>query len=140
VDAEKTVEKVGKMIARHSKAMHDDRDARRAFDRYVLAMAAGRQAADLSEGQLRVLQSCDRRVYDRLSKEVSDALGFNGGKTYRDAINLCEKQGTRRAQEEKLERVNDGPTGKRHIDRRQSDGRRGVADLARAIRKRLFHR
>jgi len=128
------------MIARHSKAMHDDRDARRAFDRYVLAVAAGRQAADLSEGQLRVLQSCDRRVYDRLSKEVSAALGFNEGKTYRDAINLCEKQGTRRAKEGKLERVNDGPTGKRQIDRRQSDGRRGVADVARAIRKRLFHR
>lgn len=140
MDAQKTIEAVGKMIARHSKAMHDDRDARRAFDRYVLAVAAGRPAADLSEGQLRALQSCDRRIYDRLSREVSDALGFSEGKTYRDAINLCEKQGTRRAQEEKSEGVNDGSVGKRHVDRRQSDGRRGVADVARAIRKRLFHR
>jgi len=63
VDAQKTVETVGKMIVRQSKAMHDDRDARRAFDRYVLAVAAGRQAADLSEGQLRVPQ---RRVADLL--------------------------------------------------------------------------
>lgn len=140
MDAQKTVETVGKMIARHSKAMHDDRGARRAFDRYVLAVAAGSEPAELSEGQLRVLQNCDRRVYDRLPKEVSDALGFSEGKTYRDAINLCEKQAAQRAQEEKVERVNDGLTGKRHFDRRQSDGRRGVADIARAIRKRLFHR
>ncbi len=141
MDTQKTFETVAKkMTVRNSKPMHDDREARLAFDRYVLAVAAGRQAADLSQEQVRVLQSCDRRGYDQLPKEVSDALGFSEGKTYRDAINLCEKQATHRAQGEKLERLNEGRTGKRHVDRRESDRRRGVADVARALRKRLFNR
>jgi hypothetical protein len=139
MEIQKTVQIVGEMIARNSKAMHDDREARQAFDRFVMAVRDGRQMTDLSEAQLRVLQGCDRRGYDQLPKEVSAALGFSENKTYRDALNLCEKQATARAQEEKLEAPKEGRSGKRRVDRRQSDRRRGVAELARAFRKRFFN-
>src|SRR5260370_40158450 len=98
--------------------------AREAFESYVLAVAKGREADELSEGQLKVLQACDRRAYDTLPKEVSGALGFAEGKTYRDAINLCEKQWAERAKEEMQEAPVGRQTSKRVVDRRRSDRRR----------------
>jgi hypothetical protein len=138
MNTQKIVEAVGKMIVRNSKALPDDRAARQAFDGYVLAVASGRPAPDLSEGQLRALQGCDRREYDQLPKEVGAALGFTEGKTYRDALNLCEKLDTHRTKAEVLEPPKAGKMPKRKADRRQNDRRRSIGELARTLRKRLF--
>lgn len=134
MDSQKVLQAVGQMIVRNSKSFGDDRAARQAFDRYVFDVAEGRAAQDLSEGQIRTLQACDRRTGDRLPKAVSDALGLAEGNTYREAMNLCEKS-TLRAKEDRLKPVTERPKA---ADRRQSDRRRkGIADLVRSLRKRL---
>jgi hypothetical protein len=139
MDIQNVIETVGKMVAQNSKPVPDDRAAREAFDNYVLAVAKGQQATELSEGQLRVLQACDRRSYDMLPNEVSAVLGFVEGKTYRDAINLCERQWAERAKEEMREAS--GQPRKRVADRRRNDRRRQgrISEFVSALRRKLSH-
>jgi hypothetical protein len=121
MDAQKVVESIGQVIGRNLRLLPDDREARKAFNEYVLEVANGGAPADLSEAQLRVLQSYDRRGIDCVPKEVSDALGIVEGKTYRDAINLCERHATERAKDEKQTVSANKIIDKRVAHRRHTD-------------------
>src|SRR5579863_8623709 len=131
---QEVIKTVGKMIRRNLKPLPDDLKAREAFNECVLAAAAGGAVAELPEGVLRVLQSCDRRASDLLPKETSDLLGIAEGKTYRDAINMCEKYGVERVQEEKQSTKPGKQSEKRTVDRRRTARRGGIAEFLRALR------
>jgi hypothetical protein len=134
------VEAVGEMIRRQSKPLPSDREARTAFDDYVRAIASGRNGVQLSEPQLQVLRLCDRRASDILPNDTRTPLGFAEGKTYRDAINLCERI-NERVGEEKVQMLPDRGGRQKTPDRRRTD-RRGSTrfrEVLRALRNKFSH-
>ena len=82
--------KVGEMLERNPQPDDgiDPDEVKKNFDRFVMELAAGRSAEDLSADEISMLRGMNRRLHgeDSLPSDVAAVLGLEKRSTYYEAI------------------------------------------------------